>query len=492
LSHPGIVTIFDVGEEPETHAPYIVMEVVEGPTLDTLLSEGTRTLALDQALQLTLELAVALDTAHSLGVVHRDLKPANILITPDGHAKIADFGVAKLNLANLTNSGRALGTPAYMSPEQLSDGPVDGRSDLFSLGVILYTMLTGYRPFQGNSALTVSYKVVNREPIPATVLDGKLPPGLDVVIARAMAKDPAQRYQRGLEMAHDIRELQQGRSVAEVVSQVTEIAAQTAGIRGFSSAIGRGVANAIAQTKTPGPRAGAAAQTNAKKMDMSLVASVVLGGVLLAGLGVSFAVRHKASTAAIAPTMVAANAVPATPAPILTTEAKAASTTSPGEDTSTLAVPKAKPVAHMATAKRPVATLKTMSLQHPHITPAAAPEPVVVSAPEAAPPPATLEIEVNHKFSQAHLTIWVDDQLTYTHLLEGTEKKQMVVFHHVQGHEFHAMPIAAGKHVVKVEVASGPDSYDQSGTIEGEFSSGKEVLLQIHFSKKNDIQLSLQ
>ncbi|MGA7401463.1 MAG: serine/threonine-protein kinase, partial [Candidatus Sulfotelmatobacter sp.] len=195
LSHPGIVTIFDVGEEPENRAPYIVMEYVTGHSLEKLLSQNDHKLPLYGALQLAHELAGALDYAHAQGVVHRDLKPANILITEDGHAKIADFGVAKLNLANHTLAGRVPGTPAYMSPEQLNGDAVDGRSDLFSLGVVLYTVLTGYRPFQGNSAMTVSFKVVNRDPIPATVLDTQLPQGVDYIIGRAMAKDPAQRYQ---------------------------------------------------------------------------------------------------------------------------------------------------------------------------------------------------------------------------------------------------------------------------------------------------------
>src|SRR5258707_10612290 len=187
------------------------MEFVGGESIDRLLLRNNHKLPVERALRLTLELAEALDCAQGKGVVPRDLNPANILLTEDGRAKIADFGVAKLNLANQTLAGRALGPPAYMSPEQLNGEDVDGRSDLFSLGVLLYTVLTGYRPFQGNSALTVSFKVVNRDPIPATLLDTELPPGLDYIIARAMAKDPADRYQSAMEMVQDIQDLREGR-----------------------------------------------------------------------------------------------------------------------------------------------------------------------------------------------------------------------------------------------------------------------------------------
>ena len=127
VSHPGIVTIFDVGEETKSRTPYIVMEFVSGQSLDKLLSKGDRKLSVETALQLALELAEALDCAHRQGVVHRDLKPANILMAEDGHVKITDFGVAKLNLSNHTLAGRALGTPAFMSPEQLNGDAVDGR-----------------------------------------------------------------------------------------------------------------------------------------------------------------------------------------------------------------------------------------------------------------------------------------------------------------------------------------------------------------------------
>src|ERR1700716_1369675 len=208
LQHPGIVAVFDVGEETERHQPFIVLEYVAGESLSRILSREKK-LSLPRALNLAEEIAEALDYAHAQGVVHRDIKPANILITQEGRAKIADFGIAKLNLAHFTLPGRLLGTPAYMAPEQLVGEAVDGRSDLFSLGVILYVMVTGHSPFHGNSATTVCFKVVNREPVPASAFDLDLPRALDSIISKAVAKNPAERYQRGGDFASDLRQLRQ-------------------------------------------------------------------------------------------------------------------------------------------------------------------------------------------------------------------------------------------------------------------------------------------
>src|ERR1700722_9245460 len=207
LRHPGIVAVFDMGESSKNSDPYIVLEYVAGEALNRMLAREKK-LPLAKALQFVVEIAEALDYAHAQGVVHRDVKPGNIIVTQDGHPKIADFGIAKLNLAHFTVPGKVLGTPAYMAPEQLAGEGVDGRSDLFSLGVILYAMVVGHSPFQGNSATTVCFKVANREPLPASALDLNLPPELDAVIARAMAKDPKQRYQRGAEFAEEVRRLQ--------------------------------------------------------------------------------------------------------------------------------------------------------------------------------------------------------------------------------------------------------------------------------------------
>ena len=219
LSHPGIVAIFDAGEDPETHEPYLVMEYVAGEPLSRMLAGGDHKLPLPVALQFAQEVAEALDYAHSQGVIHRDIKPANILITEEGSAKIADFGVARLNHSLVTHSGQIFGSPAYMAPEQLSGGVADARSDLFSLGVMLYSMITGFRPFQGNSAETVCFKVMNIEPVPVTSFQHEVPPELDAMMARAIAKDPADRYQSGAEMAQHIQSFHGiGVSVAEATS----------------------------------------------------------------------------------------------------------------------------------------------------------------------------------------------------------------------------------------------------------------------------------
>jgi serine/threonine protein kinase len=492
LSHPGIVTIYDVGEEPETRSPYIVMEFVSGPSLEKLLSEQGHTLQMEQALQLTLELAEALDCAHGQGVVHRDLKPANILITEQGHPKIADFGIAKLNLANLTLGGRTLGTPAYMSPEQLNGDAVDGRSDLFSLGVILYTILTGYRPFQGNSAMTVSFKVVNKEPVPASVLDTDLPPGLDYIISRAMAKDPAQRYQRGMEMVLDIQELREGREPWSKTKQPGSLGAANAAQVSNNGTKSRAAAPRLGKTQPRSSKPGQSPGRNALEgiferiYKLPFAAALLLAGLLVFGLQVRHYTSAQKAVAtnlvsenAAEPIPIAAEALPMKQGPAATVVSAIASPGIAPTGRATAAAPVVKKLTAKNAVNRPVPRAENV----PGTT---------ISASAPAISPALLDIQVDHKFAEAQLTIWVDDRKSYTHVLEGADKKRMVVFHKVQGHEFHAMQVPLGKHRLRVRVESPVDSYDQSGIVTGEFSADKEQMLRINFSKRGEMQLSLQ
>jgi hypothetical protein len=194
LSHPGLVTVFDAGEDAERRLPFIAMEFVSGCTLKQKLEAGGR---LDAAWVLSAGavLAEALGVAHRAGIVHRDIKPANILIRDeDGAAKIADFGVAHLKSSELTQTGTAPGSPGYMSPEQITSGDVDGRSDLFSLAVVLYEALCGRRPFKGNDLVALTYSIAHETQVPLARQMKDCPLALDRFFDRALSKDPAKRF----------------------------------------------------------------------------------------------------------------------------------------------------------------------------------------------------------------------------------------------------------------------------------------------------------
>ncbi|MDX1389411.1 MAG: serine/threonine-protein kinase, partial [Acidobacteriota bacterium] len=203
LLHPGIITVFDVGEE--RGLPYLAMEYVQGQTLDQFCKQD-RLLPVKSVVEAIARASEALDFAHASGVVHRDIKPANILRTGDASIKIMDFGLAKGPHANLTQDGALLGTPAYMSPEQIRGEVVDGRSDLFSLGVVLYEMLTGEKPFGGESVSSVLYRIVHEEPRNASMVDARVPASLAAFLDRAMAKEIEDRFQTGAEFAQALRE----------------------------------------------------------------------------------------------------------------------------------------------------------------------------------------------------------------------------------------------------------------------------------------------
>jgi serine/threonine-protein kinase len=197
LSHPNIVIIYDVGEF-ET-VPYISMEFVRGETLDQYI-KPTSLLPLPRVVEIIAQVADALDYAHRHDLVHRDIKPSNVMISQSGSVKVMDFGLAKKPTANLTQAGLLLGTPSYMAPEQIKGEALDGRADLFALGVVLYQMLTGEKPFKGETISTIMYKILNEDPPAPTILNSKLPPQFDSIIRKALAKIPAERFQTGREM----------------------------------------------------------------------------------------------------------------------------------------------------------------------------------------------------------------------------------------------------------------------------------------------------
>jgi eukaryotic-like serine/threonine-protein kinase len=208
LNHPNIVSVFDTGSQNDVH--YIVMEYVRGRTLrDAIRSEGP--LLPERAAEIGDAVARALGAAHEAGLVHRDIKPGNIMLTSDGEVKVMDFGIARTATGDtLTQTAAVLGTASYLSPEQAQGESVDGRSDIYSLGCVLYEMVTGRPPFTGDSPVAIAYKHVKDDPVPPSRVNPDVPDDLEAVIMKSMAKNAANRYQSADEMRQDLQRLLQG------------------------------------------------------------------------------------------------------------------------------------------------------------------------------------------------------------------------------------------------------------------------------------------
>ncbi|MFE3454918.1 Stk1 family PASTA domain-containing Ser/Thr kinase [Nonomuraea sp. NPDC059194] len=217
LNHPAVVAVYDTGEDTTDGAPvpYIVMEYVDGRTLRDLLRADRRLLP-ERAVELVDGILRALDYSHRGGIVHRDIKPANVMITRNGDVKVMDFGIARAmadSAATMTQTAQVIGTAQYLSPEQARGERVDARSDIYSTGCVLYELLTGQPPFTGDSPVAIAYQHVREEPIPPSQIDPEIPKWADAIVLKAMAKDPAQRYQSAGEMRADIQRAMSGMPV---------------------------------------------------------------------------------------------------------------------------------------------------------------------------------------------------------------------------------------------------------------------------------------
>jgi serine/threonine-protein kinase len=458
LSHRGIVVVHDVGRDEALGMLYIALEHLRGRTLAELALSGP--MPWREVLSLVGRVAEALAYAHQHGVVHRDVKPANIMVLPSGEPKIMDFGIAKLEAANLTSPGQFFGTPLYMSPEQALGQPVDARTDLFSLGSVAYLLIAGHAPFEAPNVPGILTRVAYQHPRP---LEAEGVPGdAAYVVARAMAKDPADRYPDGHAMAEDIDDVLAGRAprhkerwVAPEVGAATMVAAALPALpRPGPATVPVAAPAASAGPAPPPPRARRRGVWRTR---------LVLVALLAAATALYFRVRpgdarfwrrivNAVRSAAIVP-----EADPV--GPVATTAPSAPSAAPP-------ATPDAAPAR-----EAPVAT------------------PLAGPAPRTPPPAASgaeaeageLVVDFEHHLRRGRLRVWVDEQLVHDEPFDAQEAKRLLAFTVRRGVVQEVLALPPGDHQVRVQVTW--DDNTRSARIAGTFAAGARRRLDVSLGR---------
>ncbi|MEO8362571.1 MAG: protein kinase [Vicinamibacteria bacterium] len=440
LSHPGIVTVHDVGRDTFSGAPFMALQFVPGRTLERVIKDRKR-LEMTEALLIARRVAEALHHAHSQGVVHRDVKPANIMILPSGEPMIMDFGIAKLETSRMTATGQFVGTPLYMSPEQAMVHPVDGRSDVFSLGSVLYEMLTGVPAFYGESITKILLQLIHHDPAAPSSVVTTLPAYLDHVLNRSLAKDVHLRYQTAQEMADDLKDMQDGKAPRSVTSwsapeaAVGTTASAVAGpwVAGTLSG-GRDSAewavetHALPKPVKPAIESGAIVPSPAGKghvIEVAVLASVIMLGAVL------WLVSHFS--------------VEAPPPPHITLLAQEA----------------------------------------PMPTPFPAPDPTAVPL-----VPAQMTIEFEHSLKSGTLKIFVDNEAVVQQAVEAKVTKRIMGIPIRRGLVTRSLEIEPGKHTIKVQVLW--DDNTQTEEAQTTFKAGGRLRLKAKLGGRFRKDLSLE
>jgi serine/threonine-protein kinase len=511
LTHPGIVVVHDVGRDPDTGVLYIALERLAGHTLAEATADGHR-LPWREALRIVARVAEALHFAHAQGIVHRDIKPANIMVLPGGEPKIMDFGLAKHEAGHeLTASGQFVGTPLFMAPEQVLGLPVDGRTDLFSLGSVAYTIMTGTRPFAAESVPRIMTRVAHQNPLPPSRSVPDLPPDIDYLVARAMAKAPADRYPDGKAMAEDAEDILAGRpprhragwtlppaaegtlvavrpnGEASEVLELEPVAEDGAGPPPAASSSAAGAASA------PVPRRGLRPLR------------ILTLGMLLVGLGVYYSAFYESDRLADAlrplvevlgpwlePPTPPAGLAPGTP-PRPLSEPVRPSLPSPEGPGPSGPPPAADTVAAgaMAPTAPPETPLPSPSteapappptLSPPSPEPSASPSPESVKkAPPAAKAPGQLALHMEHHLKSGTVRVWLDDKLVVEEVLDARVTKKILFFNLRKGVVQEVLKVSPGKHDLKVQVKW--DDNAETRRISGTFKSGATRHLEIGISR---------
>lgn len=477
LSHPGIVTIHDALEDTETKNNYIVMEFIPGRTLENILLYGPP-LTTEKSLDIVRQIAEALDYAHRQQIIHRDLKPANILLSDDGRAKITDFGIAKIMaVGGSLRTSAVMGTPAYMSPEQVTGGEIDARSDLFALGILTYLMLAGEKPFAGDTA-AVMFKIVYEDPIPPSHLRPELGPGHDYLVLRSLVKDRNKRYGSAREFLTDLDDVQHGRSPrSEVLFPLAEFRTSDRTL--------------IASAGHP-PWREQVAPAPGKKWTWvmeGMGAGIVLL-ILLLGLGVLiYRIRQETTTPAavskpapILPPPQGTPNPPNSPGPVSNSNQKSAQ--NPGDEAASApkivrTPPSKKPVEKVAAVSHPPGEPVNNAKMPARAIATTSPAPNIAAA-------RVIQLLCSFELQDAVLTVSNDTRVIFQGNLKGRKKRGFL--HIVQGYEgtlSQSLSIPAGTHRLVVQVKSADGAANLTGTTSVAPSSNGPGILKVIISKNN-------
>lgn len=411
LAHPGIVVVHDVGRDVPSNTVFIAMEHLQGQSLAEMASEGM--LDWREALRIVARVAEALHHAHARNVVHRDIKPANIMVLSSGEPKIMDFGIAKVPASQLTTVGEFFGTPSYMSPEQAAGTSLDGRSDLFSLGSVLYLLLTGQRAFQAESVPAILARVSSQDPPRPSQSMPALPADVDYVISRALAKDPQFRYPDGNTFAEDLWDVRDGRAPRHRHGWIPPPRVDGTMLGSSAPAAEPETTDLWGVSRTPVVGTPRSTRGLALAAGLGFVAVVLLAG-LLAPHG-----PHSSDVTLVSPSP------PGTPSPLGNPEADAA---------------------------------WSQSLQLPSF---------VTGMRE----PSHLQLTLEHPLKAGMLRIWIDDALAVQRPLESRVTRKIIVFKGRKGLARETLDVSPGEHVVRVQVEGG--GFDETRRIRGIFKSGE-------------------
>jgi serine/threonine-protein kinase len=422
LDDQHVVAVYDVGRDLDSGLLFMALEFVRGETLASALARGP--MPWQEAAVIVAKVARALQAAHSHHIVHRDIKPANIMINAAGEPKIMDFGIAKASAAQLTVAGQVFGTPAYMSPEQASGEEVDGRSDIFSVGAVLYELVTNVRPFEGPTMATTLTKIMRDEPKPASSLV-KVPRTLDSVIARSLRKSRDARYDSAAHLASDLECVLEGKPPVHA-TQLGPL--ETVALSGGDVPRRPTTMPKILHGGPPSAEVYVgAAPTQGRAR---LAGAVVLGVVL--GVGVVLAIQQKTTSAD-------------TPAPPVAQGTPVPSNRPPGPT--------------------PIPTRTP--------TPEPTTEPISIEASGRA---ARINLDLRHPFASGTLRIKVDDRVVFANNISGMPKKVMGVLSGYDGRFGTDLVIPPGDHVIRVEVRSGPTELVESRRVQLRAGESRRLL----------------